>query len=82
MKSPSTLKAYHEKAICALELLQKAKDRVQHYKNHLKLFNDRHRMYFVHNTYRNEGQIIDKIISSHRTYQRIKTYYLNLLKRI
>lgn len=82
MKSPSTLKAYHEKAICTLEVLQKAKDRVGHYKTHLKFFNDRHRSNFTHSMYRNENQIIAKIIQANKVYMRVRNYYFNLVKQI
>lgn len=82
MKSPSTLTAYHEKAILTLEFLQKSKDRVSFYRMHLKLWRDRHNMHFVHGTYKRESEIIEKIITSHRAYQRIKKYYFNLLNKM
>lgn len=82
MKSAGTLISAHEKAIEVLQLLAKAKDRVAIYKGHLKIWNDRHCYNWVHNEYRREQQIIDKIITSHRVYQRIKNYYLNHLKKI
>lgn len=82
MKSPSTLIVHHEKALCCLEMLQKAKDRVDVYKTHLKLWNDRHRANWVHGSYRRESEIIAKIISSHQIYQRVKKYYFNLLTKL
>ena len=82
MKSASTLKAYHERAICILELMQKAKDRVAHYKTHLKLFRDPHRSNFTHSNYRNENQIIAKIIQANRVYMRVRNYYFNLIKQL
>lgn len=82
MKSPGTLISAHEKAIEVLQLLAQAKDRVTLYKGHLKMWKDNRKYTWVHGSYRREQEIIDKIIASHRVYQRIKNYYLNHLKKI
>ena len=79
MKSAPTLIAIHEKATCVLEMLEDARKRTAITKDHLKLWRDRHHSSWVHSTYRNEQEIIEKIITANRVYCRIKRYYLNLL---
>ena len=76
MKSPSTLIAKHQRQICTLELLQKAEERVNLYKGHLKLWRDKNRMQWVYTVYRREQEIIDNVITANRVYCRIKQHYL------